>query len=194
MPEWYGLLAILLLIAGLTLLLAEIFIPSGGILAIMTALVLALAVTCAYAAWYERYPAAWWTFCGLIIVMIPTTIGTGFYYFPRTPIGRDVLLEAPPSELLEPHREETARLEKLVGRDGTAVSPLTPGGIVLVDNARHHAVTEGLILDAGTPIFVLEVRGTRLLVAPSEGRSQDAVDTASNDPAERPFDFDLPTE
>ncbi len=194
MFESYGLLAVVLLVVGLAILVAEVFIPSGGVLAILTTITLCLSLACAYNAWYERYPAAWWGFCGLVVLAIPTTLGSAFYVFPRTAMGRRVLLEAPNMAQLEPYAEETARLEQHIGKFGKTLTMLNPGGLVLVDNERLHAFSEGQMIDPGCSIEILEIRGTRVLVRPGEApepASVSEVATADRDPA---VDFDLPGE
>lgn len=194
MFESYGLLAVVLLVVGLAILVAEVFIPSGGVLAILTTITLCLSLASAYTAWYEKYPAAWWGFCGLVVLTIPTTLGSAFYIFPKTAMGRRVLLEAPNLSQLEPYAEETARLEQFVGRYGKTLTMLNPGGLVLVDNERLHAFSEGQMLDPGCSIEILEIRGTRVLVRPGaapEPSPSDGAAVAKHDPA---VDFDLPTE
>ncbi len=164
--ESYGVLAVVFLIAGLVILVAEVFIPSGGILAILTSITLSLSLVMAYSAWYETAPVVWWGFLTLVILTIPFTLGGAFYVLPRTSVGRKILLEAPNPEDVVPFAAETARLEQLVGKFGVARTMLSPGGLVQVANQRLHAFTEGQLVEAGTPVEVLEVRGTRLLVRP----------------------------
>jgi len=194
MLESYGLLAVILLIVGLILLVAEVFLPSGGVLAICTTITLCLSLAAAYTAWFEQYPAAWWGFCGLVVLMIPTTLGGAFYVFPKTAVGRRALLEAPDLEDLEPHAAETARLLNFVGTYGKTVSLLNPGGLVLVDNERLHAFSEGQMIDPGVMVEVLEVRGTRVLVRP--GEPPEPVEESTGKVASRGdiVDFDLPAE
>jgi membrane-bound serine protease (ClpP class) len=191
----YGVYAIVLLVAGLLVLVCEVFLPSGGILAIITTVVLVLSAICAYVAWFEERPAVWWTYCALLVLLIPTTLGSTFYMLPKTSVGKKVLLEAPELSQVEPFVAEIARLEKLVGCRGQALSLLNPGGMVLVEGERLHAFTEGILVEPQMPIEVLEIRGTRLLVGPidpSEPLADDVADAAP--PSPRPIDFELPGE
>ena len=183
--------AILLLIAGIGILTAEVFIPSGGLLGIVTFVTLIISLMFAYRAWGTSHPAVFWVFCGVLLLLVPMALGGAFYVLPRTALGRRVLLEAPKSEELTPFTKETDRLTKLIGRFGKAVTPLVPGGMVLLDGERLHAFSEGMIVESGRSVEILEVRGTRLLVRPGEP-------SANNDPftaeatAARPLDFDIP--
>jgi membrane-bound ClpP family serine protease len=183
--------AILLLIAGIGILTAEVFIPSGGLLGVVTFVTLTISILFAYKAWGASQPVVFWGFCGVLLLMIPIALGGAFYVLPRTALGQRVLLEAPSAESLTPFSKEAERLEKLVGRFGKTVTPLVPGGMVFMDGERLHVISEGTVVPAGQSVEVLEVRGTRLLVRPGEP-------PASNDPfvveagSARPIDFDLP--
>ena len=194
MLESYGLIAFLLLAVGLTILVAEVFLPSGGILAIITTITLCTSLAFAYAAWYQRNPALWWAFCGLVVLTIPSTLGGAFYILPRTSMGRRILLEAPELERLEPHAQETARLEKLVGQYGKTISLLAPGGMVKVGDERLHAFSEGQMIDANVSVRILEVRGTRVLVQPAQPPIIPAAQELAQGESSPPVDFDLPPE
>jgi membrane-bound ClpP family serine protease len=183
----YAIFAFLLLLAGILVLAAEVFIPSGGLLFCVTLVTLAASICCAYAAWWKTNPQAFWTFCGFLLMMVPATVIAAFLLLPRTKFGKKILLDAPDLDHVTPFAKESARLAQLVGRRGTTQTLLNPGGMVLIDGARHHAFTDGLLIEPGTVVEVAEVRGTRLLVRiPSGAR----VDTAP--PEAAPLDFELP--
>lgn len=183
--------AILLLIAGIGILTAEVFVPSGGLLGVITFITLVVALIFAYRAWGTSHPNVFWAFCGVLLLLVPTALGGAFYVLPRTAFGKRVLLEAPTSEALTPFTKETDRLTKLVGRFGKTVTTLNPGGLIVLDGERLHVFSEGMIVESGRTVEVLEVRGTRLLVRPGEP-------SASNDPFQpeagsaRRLDFEFP--
>jgi membrane-bound serine protease (ClpP class) len=189
----YGQLAIVLLLAGLGVLVLEVFVPSGGALAIITTITLCLSLVCAYAAWYERYPAMWWTFCGLVVLLIPSTLIGAFVVLPRTRIGKRALLVAPDADDLVPYTEEAARLAKLVGKYGTAVTLMSPGGMVEVQGERVHAFSEGLVIEPGESVEIVEIRGTRVLVRPAEP-PESAAGLEDAPSSKQTLDFDLPEE
>ena len=160
------LLVILLLLAGFGLMIAELFLPSGGLIALMCVGCFAASVYYAYQAWWENYPAYWWSYIASLIVLIPLGIAGGFQLLTRTSLGNNILLAAPTAEEVTPYQSEEQFLSGFLGKSGTAISPLLPGGMVKVDGERLHAFTEGLVIEAGTPIVVVGVRGTRVLVEP----------------------------
>ncbi|MEK6260670.1 MAG: NfeD family protein [Planctomycetota bacterium] len=183
--------AILLLIAGIGILTAEVFIPSGGLLGVITFITLIVSLVFAYRAWGMSHPNVFWAFCGVLLLLVPTALMGAFYVLPRTALGKRVLLEAPNAEALAPFMKETDRLTKLIGRFGKTVTTLNPGGLILLDGERLHVFSEGMIVEPGRSVEVLEVRGTRLLVRPGEP-------SANNDPFQpeaesvRPLDFEFP--
>ncbi|MDZ4685349.1 MAG: NfeD family protein [Planctomycetaceae bacterium] len=188
----YGLLAVVLLFAGLGILVLEVFVPSGGVLAIITTITLCLALACAYAAWAQRYPAIWWGFCGLVVLLIPSTLIGAFYVLPRTPMGRRALLVAPDADDLQPYTEEAARLAKLVGVFGRTMTLMNPGGMVLVAGERLHAVSEGQMIESGTSVEIVEIRGNRVLVRP--GEPPPPIDDEDDGSPSETLDFDMPAE
>lgn len=163
-----GILAVLLLLAGLTVLVVEVFVPSGGMLAIITTVLLCLSVSFAYGAWFRTSPIAFWGFVFVLILLVPTTLGSAFSILPRTPMGKRALLQAPELARVEPFADEAARLQKLVGKFGTTVTQLNPGGMVLLDGERLHGCSEGMMIDSQTSVEVLGIRGTRVVVRPGQ--------------------------
>ena len=57
----------------------------------------------------------------------------------------------------------------LVGMKGKALSILRPSGIALINNTRYDVVTDGEFINAGSPIQVTAVDGTRIVVSTAEG-------------------------
>ena len=181
--------AILLLLAGIGILTAEVFIPSGGLLGVITFLTLVVSLVFAYRAWGTSNPNIFWAFCAALLVLVPSALCAAFYVLPRTPMGKRVLLEAPTSEEVTPFAKETRHLEDLVGQFGRTASPLVPGGLITIGHERLHAVTEGLIVESGQSVEVLEVRGSRLLVRPAEPPPR-TLGNKSETPSR--LDFELP--
>ncbi len=181
--------AVLLLLAGIGILTAEVFIPSGGLLGLVTFLTLIVSLMFAYRAWGTSHPNVFWVFCSSLLVLVPSAVGTAFYLLPRTSMGKQVLLEAPLAEELTPFAKETRHLQDLIGQFGRTVSPLTPGGLVTVNGERMHAISEGLIVEPGQSVEVLQVQGARLLVRPADPPARTA---GSNAERSSRLDFEVP--
>lgn len=193
----YELLAILLLVVGCGLIVAEVFLPSGGMILVLCILSFVAAIWCAYAAWWDSSPTWFWSYIAAALVLIPTVVIGVFRLLSTSRVGDRILLAAPDASEVIPYQEEQERLSGFVGRQGKALTLLTPGGMVGVDGERLHAFTEGLMVQPGDPVEVVEVRGTRLLVRPAPNQpaaseniaAGDSGSTGSTDP---PLDFDVP--
>lgn len=167
-------IAIILLCIGLALLGIEFFIPSGGMIGIISVICIVASIFFAYRGWYETSPRAFYAFVGFVVMMIPITVVGTLWIMPRTKLGKQVLLEAPTLEDVTPFSEEQAKLEKLIGKPGTTVTMLNPGGMVEVNGERFHCESPGLILDPNSEVEVIAVSGNRLVVStPSADRSID---------------------
>jgi len=56
----------------------------------------------------------------------------------------------------------------LLGRTGTALSTLRPSGTAMIDGRRCDVVTDGEFIDRDAAVRVIEVDGTRIVVAPGK--------------------------
>ena len=161
--ETYASFAILLLIVGLVLLVGEIFIPSGGIIAIAAVISLSSSIWCGWKAW-SGTPVYWWSYLGVIVVAIPTVLWGMFTIFPRTSMGKRILLEPPSAAEVSGNREDHARLSNFVGRTGRTVTLLNPGGLMSLDDERLHCESEGMMIDHDVAVVVIRVKGNDLVV------------------------------
>jgi membrane-bound serine protease (ClpP class) len=160
----YALMAVLTLALGLALLVAEVFIPSGGIIMAGAGLVFVISVWSAWQAWGSTGKLTLFlTYIGALVILFPLVLSGAFYAFPRTEYGRR-LMNPPAPEELEPFVAETERLSRLIGKTGRTLTRLVPGGLVLVEGERLHAESEGMLIAADTPVRVLALKGNRLLV------------------------------
>jgi len=185
--------AVLLLVVGLAILAAEVFIPSGGLLGVITFFSLLVSLLFAYRAWGTSHPNVFLAFCAMLLMLVPTVIGLGLYILPQTSIGKKVLLEAPESQDLMPYLAESRRMEKLVGRFGTAMTMLNPGGMVRVDAERFHAFSEGLSIEPGDSVEVISVRGSSIVVRPGTPPATPSDFPASKSRDSSGLDFDFQT-
>lgn len=160
----YALMAVLTLALGLALLVAEVFIPSGGIIMTAAGIVFVISVWSAWQAWGKTGELTLFLiYIAALVVLFPSVLGGAFYAFPRTEYGRR-LMNPPSLEEMEPFVAETERLSRLIGKTGTTLTRLSPGGLVLVEGERMHAESEGMLILTDTPVRVLALKGNRLLV------------------------------
>ena len=179
--------AILLLVLGTGLAVMEIFFPSAGILGFLSAVALLAAVVMGFC----QGPVA-----GILILLgavigLPAVIVLGFKYWPKTAMGRRVLLMAPTSEDVLPDHPEKDFLKGLVGRAGRAKSKMLLSGVITIDGRTVDAVSESMPIEVGQAVRVVQVRGHGVVVRPIE---EEAAAEPPVDPLKRTFDdpFDLP--
>lgn len=196
----YELLAILLLVVGCGLIVAEVFIPSGGMILVLCVVTFVASIWCAYKAWWGVSTAYFTTYIAGLLVLIPGVLAGVYKVLNDTKVGDRVLLAAPDLSEVTPYQNEQARLAQLIGHAGTAVTPLVPGGMVSVAGERLHAFTEGLLVEQGGDIEVVAVRGTRVLVKPRTAAAADLLTAADSSSTARteaaasapPLDFEVP--
>jgi len=194
------LLAILGLIIGLALLAIEFFIPSGGLIFVVACVCLVVGVWGAWGAWGMHHRPWFWTYVGSLVVLIPGSLVGALYVLNNSRFGDNVLLRPPSVDDVDGFERESDRLRELIGKTGTTLGLLNPGGMVIVDGERHHCETPGMMIEPQTEVEVIEVNGNRLVVrVPFERKtSQDTPETgsqvaAASDEVES-FDFDVPEE
>lgn len=194
----YESLALLLMLVGFALIVAEVFIPSGGMILILCVISFACSIWFAYKAWWGISGGYFWTFITALGVLIPGVVIGLFQLIDRTSMGDRMLLGAPRLEEVTPYQAEIMRLSALVGKRGEALTLMNPGGMVLVDGDRLHAVCEGAGVETGSPIEVIGVRGTRVVVRPYEEPRvapqppPRPLAQIPDPPPPAPLDFDLP--
>lgn len=154
--------SITLVICGLILVMAEVFIPGGvtgtlGIILACIGIVLGFTISPLF---------------GLLLLVASMIGGVIAFWlwlkvFPKTPIGKRIILQSDASTW---HGFDGSN-SSLLDQTGTAHTPLHPSGIALIASRRIDVVTRGEMLDKGTPVKVVEVQGNRVVVASAETES-----------------------
>lgn len=161
----YSTLAILLGIVTLILVVAEFFIPSGGMISVLAVIAAIVSIWGGWQAWGTTAPWKWWVFLGVFLSVIPGAVGVVVAVLPRTKYGRRILLEPTPAPKHLANVKEIEILDQLVGKRGVTATIHAPGGIAEIDGMRYHSESEGLPIDPDTPIEVIGVKGgARLLI------------------------------
>jgi membrane protein implicated in regulation of membrane protease activity len=102
-----------------------------------------------------------------VCVAVPTALSLAVRWWPNTPIGRMILIARPESsdEVL-PETVQYRGLKELVGRRGLAKGLMLPSGSVVIDGKLFDAVSEGVAIEPGTAVVVVNVSTQRLVVRP----------------------------
>lgn len=154
-------LALFVMFVGLLLAVAEVFIPSGHVLTILSAVALIGSLVIGF----RTSATAGFIVCVCIVVMLPVLIGFGLWYWPRSPLGKRIFLPAP-DRSETPSASEAAHLglEDLEGQVGVTLTPQRPSGMTDFDGRRVDTVTEGGMIGKGQRVKVIEVAGNRVVV------------------------------
>jgi membrane-bound serine protease (ClpP class) len=159
---------LLLALGGVTLLLVEFFLIPGfgfagilGIVALLGALVMSVVGSGAT-------PEYFMLAAGRIIFSLLAALVASFVllrFMPRTPFGRRLILDTGlgAGQAYGSAPEEDLRW---LGKRGRASSPLRPAGIADIEGARVDVVSEGELIEPGTPVEVIRVDGNRIVVRP----------------------------
>jgi len=159
----------LLLAAGVIMAVAEIFIPSGGLLTVVSVLSFLGAVVMAF---FVGSTAGIITLLA-VILLTPLLIYVLMRIWPHTPIAKRIILGGPASRGTAgdlTRREPGA----LVGRTGVAKTLLRPAGKMTLDGQTIDCVTEGEYVQPGTRVTVLEEHGARVVVRPVPEENEEA--------------------
>jgi membrane-bound ClpP family serine protease len=92
-----------------------------------------------------------------------------------------------------PYQEEARQLMRLVGHIGKTLTMLNPGGLVEVDGTRQHCESEGMLLEAGTPVEIVAVKGNSVVVRPVEHSPKETdAPNQRRKSDDNSLDFELP--
>lgn len=150
----------ILLIAGVLLLIAEMFMPGFGI-AGGTGIVLIIIGIFMTA----RTPFEAFILFVILIAIVTALMMIILRSAKKGQIARKLILHQSASR--EKGFSTTKDLSHLVGQTGVAITPLRPAGIGLFDGTRIDVVTEGGFIDKDSPIQITQVHGHRIIVIPN---------------------------
>jgi len=166
-----GWLEVMLFLAGIFCLAAEIFVlPGFGVLGLGGGLLVIAALVLASQSFVlptndYQIRQLQWSLLGILgaavgVALIATLVRR---WLPRAPGLRHVLLEPPAAEesLDDP-------LADLVGAAGVATTRLVPAGKARIDGRLVDVTTDGQLVEPGEAVRVVDVRGRRIVVRPAD--------------------------
>lgn len=160
-----------LFLLGVALGAAEVFIPSAGVLAMLSIASFVASIVFAFAV------SAIWGIVTLFAApaVMVVVVAKGFKYLPKTFIGKRMIL--PSKQVGAPSKGSTGYLappnggsptpddpEQLTGRQGLARTELRPSGSAQIGDRRYNVVSVGEFIAQGAAIRVVEVNGNRIVV------------------------------
>ncbi len=150
---------------GLILLIAEVFIPSGGLIGLLAAGLLIVSLYLSF----STSTALGLKFLFALGVLLPITLVAAVHLWPRTPMAKFLFLKPPEPEDVRPEPLKVP-LAHLIGQFGRTLTPLRPSGMVDFEGNRHDGMSEEGLIAAGSLVRAVAVRGNQLVVrlAPSQ--------------------------
>lgn len=138
------------------LLLLELFIPSGGVIAVTAGVVGVAGVVCLF---LMDQNGPLWGMAGILalLVLFPSAFFAWTKLLPSTTFGRALIGEVAEDEQRrreEVEFQERQRQESYVGQIGVAVTDLRPVGLIEVGGERIDALAEGPAIEAGQSVRV----------------------------------------
>lgn len=157
-------LAIILLIVGLFILLLELFIPSAGTLFMLATACVVASVVVAFLV-DTMVGFVFFILVSILAIVLP---GLGLEVWKRSPIGRRMILDMPETPDREPSERKSSRseskFESLRGAVGKTLTPLRPSGMTEFSGQRVDTVAEGVMIERGEYVRVVDVQGNRVVV------------------------------
>ncbi len=162
--------ALALLAVALALFVVEMFVPSGGLIGLLSALSLIGGIVLMF--WED-------TAFGLVAVVVvlfalPFAVGLALKVMPSTPFIRALTLGDPdPGEDDDAAGHADAGLgvvgvgphdHPLVGKTGKAVTNLRPVGVVVIEGRREECLAHGGMIESGQTVRVVSVDGMQIKV------------------------------
>jgi len=159
MGYWWLSFAVFLYIVCSGLIIAEVFVPSGGLISIVALLCLGVGV----GIFFKQSTTAGIIGIVVAIIMIPSVVIFAYKMFPQTRFGRAVLLAPPHREAGDAVRD-TDDLKGLLGAEGVVLTPLRPVGTCDFAGKRYECVAESGFVEKDKTVKVIHVEGTQLTV------------------------------
>ena len=147
---------IILQLVGVVVIIAEIILPSGGILSIVALGVFGYSL---FIVFNEISMTIGFSFVAADLILIPVLVIVGLKLLARSPVTLRKTLSRK-----EGVSSQSSELESYVGTQGNAVTDLRPAGIAVINGKRVDVVTRGGYLEKDSAIIVTTVTGNQIIV------------------------------
>lgn len=154
---------VILFLAGLLLLIIEIFVTPGFGFTGISGLILIMASI------YFLFPDFDTAIVGIAAVLVLSIVGfiVMLKLFGSSALSRRIALGE--SQTKEAGYTAQSDRKDLLHKTGKTVTPLRPAGIVEIDGKRIDVVSDGAFIDKGIEVMVTEIAGNRIVVKKIEG-------------------------
>ena len=155
--------AALAFIAGVALLLVELFVIPGFGVAGITGIV--LMVGSVFFVFQNAYKLETAVFALSFSIILAFVLGMGLLYIlPKTRTWNHFVLQTAMDSGAGFHSAPREDFQGYVGKTGVALTPLRPAGTVRIDDKRLDVVTVGDFVLRDTPVKIVDVEGSKIFV------------------------------
>ena len=150
------LLPLILQLVGVVVVIAEIILPSGGILSIVALGVFGYSL---FVVFSEISMTAGFAFVVADLVLIPVLVILGLKLLARSPVTLRKTLSREKGVSSQP-----SDLDSYIDMQGTAVTDLRPAGKAIINGKRVDVVTRGEYFEKDAMIIVTAVTANQIIV------------------------------
>jgi membrane-bound ClpP family serine protease len=147
---------VVLQLAGVLIIIAEIFLPSGGLLALVAAGLFGYSL---FIVFHDISTMAGTYFVLADLFIIPALLALGLKILARSPATLRETLSSESGVV-----SQSPELESFMGREGKSVTDLRPGGTAIIGDKRLDVVNRGEYIEKGSNLIVVEVTGNQIIV------------------------------
>ncbi|MBC8202790.1 MAG: hypothetical protein H8E91_03080 [Planctomycetes bacterium] len=159
--------AFIFIAVAIVIFFIEIFVPSGGLLALLGG----LSIVASIIAFFMHDINTGLIATGIYIVFGPIVAWIAFKIWASSPLAKRMILgdvdgggEFAEQESESQRRERLDQLQALIGCKGKTVTVLRPIGVVRINDQRIDAMAESGVIAADKPIEVVEVYDNQIKV------------------------------
>ncbi len=154
-------LPVILQLIGVIVIIAEIIIPSGGILSIVAAATLGYSL---YIVFTGFSLGTGILFITADAILIPVLVIVGLKLIAKSPVTLKTSLDRKNGV-----SSQSEELDDYIDKKGHAITDLRPAGVADINGARVDVVTRGEYINRESEIIVIEVTGNRVVVRENQG-------------------------
>ncbi len=149
-------LPMLLQFVGFAVIIAEIFIPSLGVLSVIALCIFAYSLYIVYSS-ISVTAGVMLTIADM--ALIPILVIAGMKILAKSPLALRRELSKKDGVV-----SQNDTLIALINKQGVAITDLRPAGTAEIESRRLDVVTDGEYIESGTAVVVTDVAGNRIVV------------------------------
>ncbi len=156
---------IALAVVGIAAMIIELFVPAGGIIGLVG---LGSIIASIVRTFQTQGNLVGSLFLLGAFIALPTIFILYFKFFPRTFMGRRLILSQNQSPETGYSSHTDHHYKSLMGETGTTETALRPAGSIIVKGKRFSAVTDGEFIEQGVSVRIVHIEGNRIVVRKGE--------------------------